>query len=365
LLLFITCQSQAGKLFDQIQELANANDDLGVRILLRQNFKTTMKYEDWKQIRNFLQTRPNIGFDLMTAWERQNSVRGSFAESASEPVNSAYENGIALMSSLKYDEAFKVFQDIARQIKPKRGNVGPENEQFYYSVLHQMGRALYAQKRYLEAVDVYQWIYPSYLQIRQVMFEKMWAGFRANRIDVVLGSVASQQSMFFSKYLEPESYLVMIYVFKKLCREVEVHNAKTAVKRYIADIQSGKFNYIEWAKKDILRLSLVQLLNEKPYKKYDYISDASRQLEKQRVEEYLKSRFEKEKVFILTQLQKVLGYSTLAVQGDQKFLQKISLVPDSKILNAEGYEYWPVGDGEEWQDEIGSHVYIGGSQCTK
>jgi hypothetical protein len=33
----------------------------------------------------------------------------------------------------------------------------------------------------------------------------------------------------------------------------------------------------------------------------------------------MRSIFEKEKVFILTQLQKVLGYSTLAVQGDQKF----------------------------------------------
>lgn len=357
--------AQATPFTDQLEDLAEANDDLGIRILLRSSYKRRFSIEEWAQIRALLASRPNVGYDLVVAWDRQPSYRGSPLERASLSFNASLEQADQLLSGAKYEEAFRIYQTLARQLKPRKGDVSSENRQLYYSILHQMGRALYSMKRYADAIEVYGWIPPAYFQIRQVMFEKMWAAFRGNRIDYALGTIASQQSAYFSRYLDPESYLIKIYIYKKLCREKDLQETVKQIKQYIVDIQSGKYNFMEWGRKDILRLSMVMLLTEKPTKKYEYISETARLQERRRVEDYLRVKFEQEKPILLGQLQKVLGYSSLAMQGDQKFLEKMEKLPDSKVLRETGFEYWPATDGEEWQDEIGSHVFIGESQCTR
>jgi hypothetical protein len=364
-LILVTSVSSAQSLVERVEDMAEVNDDLGIRILLRQSFKRNMSFTEWNKVRLILAQRPNVGQDLVVAWDRQMAFKGSPAEKASMQLNGIVDRADELLSGMKFDEAFRMYQSVARQIKPKKGDVGVSNQQFYYSLLQQMGRSLYGSKRYAEALEVYGWIPPAYSQIRQVMFEKMWAAFRANRLDMAVGSIASQQSAYFSRYIDPESYLIKIYVFKKLCRAKELNQTVKEVKDFIANIQSGRYTYMEWGKKDVLRLSLVQLITEVPEKKYAYVTEAARQAEKKAIQAYLQQRFEQEKPMILAQLQKILGYSALALQGEQKFLEKVAQLPSSRVLSESGFEYWPASDGEEWQDEIGSHVFIGESQCTK
>ena len=77
----------------------------------------------------------------------------------------------------------------------------------------------------------------------------------------------------------------------------------------------------------------------------------------------MQKKFLEEKTRIEMQLEKVLGYAAIAVTQEQKLLSQVKSLPESSVLEAQGYELWPAGTGEEWTDEIGSHVFIGESQC--
>ena len=229
-----------------------------------------------------------------------------------------------------------------------------------------MARTLYAQKRFKEAVDVYTWIPPVYPQIRQVLFEKMWASFRAGKYDMALGAIASQQSGFFSEFLHPESYLLKIYIFKRLCRKRDLAFTIEAIKNYLVSLRNGKFNYLEWAKSDLYYMSLAQLLeSEKTNSKsqLQLVTQKERDEEIKRVAESLKIRFKAYRPTLQAQLERVYGYASLALNNDQEFLKPLSDLPEPKVLEKKGYELWPASDAEEWLDEIGSHVYIGSSQC--
>jgi hypothetical protein len=216
-------------------------------------------------------------------------------------------------------------------------------------------------------LEVYAWIPPVYAQTRQIMFEKMWAAFRAGKYDIALGAIASQQSAFFSRYLDPESYLIKIYILKRLCREQELKATIDSIRFYMKELKSGSFTYLDWARGDLTRMSLAKLLenNERNHDliRYDVISEAERREEKKKILAYLQKKFSEEKTRLEMQLEKVLGYAAIAVTQQQKLLSQVKSLPESKVLEAQGYELWPASTGEEWTDEIGSHVFIGESQC--
>ncbi len=354
----------------EAKELAAARDDVGLRILLRKNFKRKLTASEWLQIRLILQKRPNIGFDVMRAWDMQVSIKASPYEPEANKVARNLEKADALMFAKKFNEAFILYQRVAKYLKAQSGGrIKRDNQQLYLNVLHQMGRALFAMKKFEQAIEVYTWIPPVYGQIRQVMFEKMWAGFRANKYDVALGSIASQQSDFFSQYLNPESYLLKIYILKRLCRNEEVRTTIASIKEYLMSLKNNQMNYIEWAKNDLFRMSLAKLLTPPPEDKkfsplLQYASEKERDDEKQKIINYLQMKFNQEKPQLIGALEKILGYAALAMSEDQKMLSKVNSLPDSEILESKGFEIWPAHTSEEWTDEIGSHYFIGDSQCA-
>lgn len=354
----------------EAKELAAARDDIGLRILLRKNFKRKLTPTEWLQIRMLLQKRPNIGFDVMRAWDMQVSVKTSVFEKEALKVAKNLEKADSLMFAKKFSEAFTLYQRVAKYVKAQSGGrIKRDNQQLYLNILHQMGRALFAMKKFEQSIEVYSWIPPVYGQIRQVMFEKMWAGFRANKYDVALGSIASQQSDFFSQYLNPESYLLKIYILKRLCRNEEVRTTIASIKEYLVRLRNNQMSYIEWAKNDLFRMSLAKLLTPPPEDKkflplMQYASEKERDDEKQKIINYLQMKFNQEKPMLIGSLEKILGYAALAMSEDQKLLSKVNSLPDSDILESKGYEIWPAHTSEEWTDEIGSHYFIGDSQCA-
>ena len=68
-------------------------------------------------------------------------------------------------------------------------------------------------------------------------------------------------------------------------------------------------------------------------------------------------------IYVSPAVEKVLGYSAIAVTQEQKLLSQVKSLPESSVLESQGFELWPASTGEEWTDEIGSHVFIGESQC--
>lgn len=359
-------------LVKEAQSMAQAQDDIGLRVYLRKNFKRKFAASDWHQVRLALQKRPNIGFDVLRAWDMQVSIQGSSFEREALKVAKNLDKADAYMVTKNFSEAFALYQRVAKYLKSQSGGrIRRDNQQLYLNILHQMGRALYAMKKYDQAIEVYSWIPPVYSQIRQVMFEKMWSGFLAGKYDVALGSIASQQSEFFSRYLNPESYLIKIYILKRLCRNEEVRATIASIKTYLTLLKSGQIDELEWAKNDLFRMSLAKLLMDdaeaknKPPQQLQYVSAAEREEEKRRIKTYLARKFKEEKSALIQSLEKTLGYAALAMSEEQKLLSKVNSLPESDILEAKGYEIWPAHSSEEWTDEIGSHYFIGDSQCSQ
>ncbi len=359
----------AESLVSVIREMEKKSDDLGIRIIIRKNFKKTLSIQDWFEIRKILIRRPKVGFDAITAWDRQISLKSSNLQKESDKIFLFLEKADEYTLNQQYEKSFDMYQRAAKYFKTSnKGRVPKGNQQLYLNIIHQMGRTLYAQKRFNEALEVYSWISPVYSQIRQVLFEKMWTAFRAGKYDLALGAVASQQSGYFSEYLHPESYLIKVYIFKRLCRKKDLVYTVEALKNYLASLKSGKFDAIEWAKSDLYYMSLSQLIELSKNPKDEllkYVSKIERQNEIKKIRESLKERFKIHKEVLQNQLERVYGYASLALSNDQDFLKPISTLPEAKVLEKKGFELWPAGDAEEWLDEIGSHIYIGPSECKE
>ena len=346
----------------QIRSMAAVGDDLGIRVLLRKTFKEKISLEDWGEINKVLNQRPNVGFDVLIAWYRQNSVRTFLALPENREVSEKLEQADDLMLKNDFQGAFSLYQQ-AGQVMKRNGKVIRRVQlQLYFNILHSMGRALYGMKDWDQALEVYGWIPPTYFQARQIMFEKMWAAFRAGKLDRALGAVASQQSAFYSRYLEPESYLIKIYILKKLCRDRELSLTVASIKRYLELLKTGKISSVEWARNDLLRMSLANLIIKGDTQPAFGISREERLQEKRKIKSYLDYKFSMDKRRLISSLEKVLGYAVIAANTDQQALAKVTDLPPSSELEKAGNEYWP-GSYEEWVDEIGSHVFIGDSQC--
>ncbi|MEK6773864.1 MAG: hypothetical protein AABY64_07980 [Bdellovibrionota bacterium] len=346
-----------------------ANDDLGLRVYLRKEFKKKKTISEWFEARKILTRRPKIGFDVVAAWDRQISLKESSLEKDANSLAIFLDKADEYSFLKQFDKSFEMYQRAARFIKKNNKNKVPKgNQLIYLNVLHQMARSLYAQKRFAESLEVYDWIPASYPQIRQVLFEKMWAAFRADKYDFALGAIASQQSGYFSEYLNPESYLIKIYIFKKLCRKKDLNYTLRSIKEFLTHLKNGKLTYLDWAKSDLYYMSLAQLveasskINESI--RYDLISKRERQEELKRVHTALKQKFQIFRPMLQMQLERVLGYAALASAQDQDFLKPVKSLPEASVLESRGYELWPVNDGEEWLDEIGTHVFIGDSECV-
>ena len=368
LIIFLFCGTAEAGIVSQLQDLETAGDDIGMRVLIRKNFKKKLAINEWSQIRSILSRRPNVGFDVVRAWDNQVSLKGSILEKDATKVFRALERADSYSLDEKFEEAFTIYQQVAEYIKKSNnGRITRSLNQLYLNVLHQMGRTLYATKRFNDALEVYSWIPPVYAQTRQVMFEKMWASFRAGKYDIALGAIASQQSEFFSRYLDPESYLIKIYILKRLCREKELKATVDAIRYYMKELKTGTFTYIDWARGDLTRMSLAKLLGEDEKNKnkirLDIVNGTDRRDEREKIQTYLQKKFLEEKTRIEMQLEKVLGYAAIAVTQEQKLLSQVKSLPESSVLESQGFELWPAGTGEEWTDEIGSHVFIGESQC--
>lgn len=357
-------QSRAESIINQTWAFVEAQDDLGLRIYLKEKMKQPLGLKEWLAVRRVLAGRPNPGYDLVFAWDRHKFVKN--LDLSLTNMDKALTEADSLLLGKKFDEAFKKFQIIARSIKQQgRGKIRLQNRQIYFSVIQSMGRSLYGAGRFAESLEVYNWIPPYYFQIRQVLFEKMWAAFRAGKFDQVVGSIASQQSSYFSPYLDPESYLIKIYVMKRLCREQDIRQTLKSIEEYLSGLQTGKITFKEWSRRDLILSGITTLaeLNENPLELTQVVNRQRREVERKRLTDYLQKNFEKNRQRLISQLQKVLGYSKLALGNESSFLTRITDLEVSQTLSRKSMELWPATGGEEWLDEIGGHVYIGDSQC--
>lgn len=343
-------------------------DFLGARILVERAVLTHLPLPIWYALRGILFRNPELGGDLVIRGDRfyDNVKRAQ--------VQVDIDNNIAAADQLllhqKYFEAFNHYQEIARWLKTRfnapsaaeRSNA----EQLYPYILQGMGRALFSMQKYKEALEVYGWITPNYPKFRQVLFERMWASFKSGRIDSALGAIASQRSSYFSEYLEPESYLIQIYLYKRLCRTKETDEVLKQISDYKENLANGKYTWIDWASSDFDLRALLYLATSKPFPASPGASASDRQQEQNSLKDLLSRAFEGAKKRLLEQLTMIQAYSNLAVTpGMEGGLQPIEKVPSREALFKSNLEIWPADAKEEWADEVGHHRYIGESLCEE
>lgn len=351
-------------LLDHFQTNAKAYDSLSLRILIKKIAKNPLTFRQWSEIRRYLLFNPQVGYDIIYKWERIRPATPKEGPQESS-INQSIDRADQLMISEKFNEAFKMYQGVALFLKGEIRKGRRENLLLYFVTLHSMGRALFGAERYKEALEVYRWIPRNYPRLRQVTFERMWTAFRAGRIDLALGAIASQESSYFSNYLEPESYLIKAYIFKKLCRDNDLKDLQKIITELKTKIEKGDRKFFrEWARSDIELLSLSQLIVLKPEADTSSeVSKAEREQELQGIRKILFRKYELDLVRLQRDLTKILAFSNIALGSKDFSFVKHESIDHSKLME-QGNEVWAVNDAEDWVDEIGGHLFIGDSLCV-
>ena len=350
---------------DGVAWLASQNDFLGARVLAKRLAAGKPDYPHWRAIRDVINRYPEIGSDLIFGWE---AIRPPGPEVKETEIDLRIDYGDRLMLEKNYKPAYDQFAAAARSLKAQVASTSPQiasDAKFLYPyVLHRMGRALYSLGQFDQSLVVYQWIHPTYMRFRQVLFEKMWAGFRAGRVDLALGAIASQRSAYFSNYLEPESYLILVYLYKVLCRDDDLKAVVKEISYVKERLDTRKLDYAESARSELESRILLRLANEPAPSELPPITMAERKSEQAKIKRWLLQIYESKRARELQELDFVKAYSQLAVlPGMGSALKPLKTIRGREELLKSNLEIWPADSPENWIDEIGAHQFIGESLC--
>ncbi len=329
----------------QIKEKLQNFEILEARQLIKNIDKKTLSPKDWLKIRQIIQRDAKIGWYIITYWD---SISPVAINKTDKKIKSADE----LVLQGKFVEAAIIYQDVIKKIVAVSNWQARSNFQLYLSLLHSLGRAFYGAGKFSEAYQIYQSIPSSYPFFKQVQFERMWTAYRLQRVEYALGAIATQSSGFFSKFMEPESYLLQFYIYKRMCRDAETKLIVENVNQYQALLKKNKLPLSVWIKKDIETLSYRQalLLGRKASPEYKSLMT------------YLQARMNADVKRVSEQMDLVKAHLDLS-QGPIQELKSIKNISTlSKILNSSN-EKWDVDDHEVWFDELGRHVFIGANLC--
>ncbi|MFL5815406.1 MAG: hypothetical protein ACJ763_17655 [Bdellovibrionia bacterium] len=355
-------------------------DYLAARIMVSRLQAQLKSPSELQRVYWILLSHPDIGEDMISSWQRTMDQAAAAQKKSSSPMASM-EKYLNWADSLMYAgqsaAAVDGYQKAAQWLRTRRdqekAKANPSQlvisglDQIYPYVLHSLARALYADRRYREALEVYSWMKPGYARFHRVLFEKMWTAYYAQRADLALGAISSQHSAYFSDYVDPETYLVQLYLFKRLCRQSETDKILAEVKAFKKKITDGIFTYEDFAKSEVFTQRILRVSEQSADKGDAVVSAAERRAERDRIKTNLSNSFNFSKKSLLENLSLVEAYSTMATTpGMELGFEPMRKTTDRDELIRRNLEVWPIeANGEEWADEVGSHFYLGESQCKK
>lgn len=354
------------------KSLLAVGDHLGFRVLVKRLYWKQITYGEWYRLKALINANArNVGFDLIYVWNLRNPNGKSNLDKTLEYADSLMLNGNFGQAFTEYQKAADHLRKLQQYLK---GQPGPQAAERYQDsvavfpfVLHSMGRALYGAGRFDEAIVVYSWLEPSYPRFRQVLFERMWAAFRAGRVEIALGAIASQRSAYFSSFLSPESYLIQTYIYRKLCRNEDLAQVLAEMKRYEEALKKETAPE-GWAGSDLetrVLWGLSRSQKPKSSEKFPEISDPEREKEKAEIRNALDRAFQSQRAKILADLKSAMAYAHLAGVADtRQALKPVQKLTSRQELSHLDLESWPVDSAEEWVDEIGRHIFVGESLCA-
>lgn len=354
-----TLAASAAPNLETARELAKDGKILALRVQLKRAAKAgPMDAATWRAYWKILLENPNAGYDLLYTWNR------IAPEGATDnKINSLFDEAQDKALAKNFTGAAATYLRLAKALRPRlgskeEGNARADLAAFYPFVLQGLGRALYGMGRYEDSLRVYRWLPSSFPRFRQALFEKMWAAFRAGNVDETLGAAAAQRSSFFETILEPEAFLIEVYLFRRLCRDDDAKASLAFLKDSERRVRDGTWGMTEWVRRDLETNALYLLSQTKP-------ENPEEAEEAAKIRRLLEARFQAEKQRLLTDFSQVKGYSRLAMLPSAKHLLKpIEKLPSRQALLDQDLEIWPADLGEAWVDELGRYRFLGESKCA-
>lgn len=348
-------------IFAEMETCASRGDFVSLRVLASRAAHYNMDSEQWARVRNLLHHNPSAGWDIIWKWDHL--LLKDPMKSAQSEVNALWNQADALMAKKDFAHAtplyFKALDSIRNDVK----SFGDVNFFAQQTLQHSIARSLFGEGRFAESLEAYQKISLLYPFVRQIQFEKMWAAFRALNYSLTLGAIASQMSSYFNRYMEPESYLVQYYLYRRLCRKKDMAQVLATVQRFKQVIEKQRLKIDQWAKFDLETRILLQLSRSQYSQATESVTERERQDEVLRIRTALEKRFTADLARLKSELEKVTAYLNMGSVAAPAELPAIPGKTDLKqILNSET-EMWPVEDAEDWLDEIGHHHFVGQSEC--
>jgi hypothetical protein len=343
----------------EFDRLMNARDYLSARVLLKENWRTNLNRGQWKKIRRRMHHDPKIGWDIVRGWDTKSiAAKGSVA---GLNIDAEIRRADKLFAQKQYAAAYEIYRTAASAIQ--KSAIFADNRFLYYDLVTSMSRSLYANKQYLQAYGYYLWIPPIYPKYKQILFERMWAAFRAGETEHALGDLIAQYSPYFGGIINPEAFLVQIYTYKKLCLDQDLNRVLLLVEKLRKRLEENGFSAQSWAAADLETLPLANLSEQTRFSSSKWVSEVSRGAEKTRLGEMLKRKYEFDRREYLSNLKKVGAYAKMAFDLSTKELPRVRELPKPDALIAQRLEMWPIDGPEDWLDEIGNKFFIGKSQC--
>ena len=320
---------------------------LEARSLVEEMQQNKLKANEWVELRDIIHQFPQIGLDLLLSFDKRSPL----------PLNKIdliIKRLDQLMMAKDFKKAASGYQIVLKVMTKNKNFKNGRNYHLYWSIVHSLGRTLYALKQYDEAYKVYTTIPSSYPFYKQVQFELMWNTYMNGRLEYSLGAIATMASGHFSKILEPEVYLLQYYIYRRMCRDEEVDIIKKRVKLYQNILNKYKFPLVNWLKKDVETLVYKQILQSGDMNGKEGVR--LKKLLDQRMNAEVK-RWRKEFDLVAAHLD--------VDSGKNKNLEPVKTLLSVDQLLSTSNEKWNVEDNEIWSDELGKQVFIQKDLCKK
>ncbi|NDD91958.1 hypothetical protein EBZ37_07730, partial [bacterium] len=285
--------------------MIEVDDRLGARIRVKELSSNGLDYLSFKWIESQVLKHPEWGEDLL-AFNLENvasSISGLEAGFAQQELEQADSE----MLNKRFSEAAQRYRGVLQSKALKDSGSNTVN---YVRMAY--ARALYSQGKFEESYLEARKITAQFARYRHVLFFRMWAAFRAGRIEIALGEVANQRSLFFAPYMEPESYLLLTYLLKRLCRESEVSDVMKNAELFLESLKSGDFGFKDWAKMEVGSAIYLSLLESSDRPEFESKRNSRRMKERESISKLLQASFQRKKKQWIEELPRVIAYSRLA-----------------------------------------------------
>lgn len=355
-------QLSAEDFVDRIEDYIDADRYLQARALIKNYNLRKLSYDQWFELRQKFHRNYRLGWDLLLYWDQKVPPP---IKKPMHGINRLQKRADKHFEAGRFLTAARFYQKAAQLIRGKKKEISNDNRLLYFSVLHSLARSLYGAGQFKEALTVYGWISPIYPRFKQTLVEKTWAAFMAEDLSFISGSVVSQYSSYFGGFIEPEIYLIQIYLYKLLCREEDLNTALENLRMFRSGLAKRELSAMNWAKSNFDTLPYVGLVREEGITGDDLLSKELIEQEQQSIRKWIHQQYESERKQLLVEAGKAQAYAVIALSITKKELAPVEKLPPQDELLKSGLELWPVEDAEDWLDEVGLHRFIGKSQCQK